>query len=76
MSSSGAQHPLTHCEWVAQRAAQEMPVTVELTQTAFSQQGVLVQLSPGAAQEDAQYFAGAHTDCVPSTSTVQQPLSH
>lgn len=73
---SGAQHPLTHCEWVAHRAAQEMPVTVEFTHTAFSQQGVLVQLSPGVAHDDAQYFDGAQTDCVPSTSTVQHPLSH
>jgi hypothetical protein len=34
---SGAQQPLTHCAPVVQREAQEMPVTVEFTQTVLGQ---------------------------------------
>jgi hypothetical protein len=55
--SSGAQHPLWHCSFVAQRAAHEVPVTVDWTQTALAQHGCpvcLLQSPPGVAHEPAQ----------------------
>lgn len=74
--SSGAQQPLAHCEPTAHRAAQLVPVTVDVTQVAFAQQACVVQSWPGTEQLPAQYFAGAQTAAVPSIRTLQQPLLH
>lgn len=76
MLSSGAQQPLTHWLPVAHFDAHETPVTVELTQTELAQQVSVWHCCPGVAHEPAQYFAGAQTADVPSTSTVQHPDSH
>lgn len=79
MLSSGAQHPLRHWSFVAQRAAHDVPVTVDWTQTALAQHGCpvcVLQSPPGVAHEPAQYNAGAQTAAEPSMSTLQQPLVH
>jgi hypothetical protein len=52
--SSGAQHPLAHCSFVAHRAAQLMPVTVEFTHTAFAQHFCDWHSCPGSEHEPAQ----------------------
>lgn len=73
---SGAQQPLTHWLPVTHRAAQETPVTVELTQTVFGQHVADEHCCPAVAHDPAQYLAGAHTADVPWISTVQHPELH
>jgi len=77
--SSGAQQPLRHWSFLAQRAAHDVPVTVDWTQTALAQHCCpvcLLQSPPGVAHDPAQYVAGAQTASEPSISTLQQPLVH
>lgn len=79
VSSSGAQQPLRHGSFVAQRAAHDVPVTVEWTQTALAQHGCpvcVLQSPPGVAHEPAQYNCRSTDGRRAFESTLQQPLVH